>query len=300
MKKSIILLALLTAACGMFASNPKKTVSRYLEALSKEKYAAAYDRVSSRDQAAKTVEAFSSENAAGANPVMSNPAGKPRIEILDVEVDGEKAKVRVAVSPAGMAEGTPPVTQVYRLVKEGEDWRMFLGWAAQALLAEARRLREDGKLQEASEKYAKALEADPDNAEAYGEKLDAERLALVQEQKQSYLLNNVEVLNLKVTRGSGRGGPSASVSGKILNNGHRTLTQVEIGVYFLSADGKVIAERTYRPIPSSDVTYYGEDRTLRRGYVKDFGYIVEGPIPKEWAGKARAVVTRIEFEEERG
>lgn len=296
MRKAILIPVLLTAACGFFASTPDKVVRKYLDSLSKEKYEAAYRQVSLRDRAAKNLEAFSSEMSGGANPVLPNPAGRARIDLQDVSVDGERARVRVGVTPAGLAAGASPDAHAFRLLREDGSWRLFLGWEAQALVAEARRLREEGKLEEALEKYGKAVELDPDSAEADQGRSELDRQIQTRHAMQEYLQNNVEIIGFRVTRGSGRG-TAASISGRLLNNGHRTLSEVEIGVYFLSADGKVIGERTYRPIPSSDVTYYGEDRTLRRGAVREFGYIVEGTLPRSWSGKARAVVTRIEFEE---
>jgi len=297
MKKPLIVsLAALMTACGFFASTPGKVAAKYFDALSKEKYGAAYEHLSSRDRAVKNLEAFTAENTAGANPVMSTPAGRPVIDIQEPEIEADKARVRVTITPAGLAAGAPPpAPQIIRLIKEGNDWKLFLGWEAQSLVAEARRLQESGKLAEALEAFEKALKADPDSVDASDGQMQVDRLIHTRQLATSYMENNVEVIDLKVTRGGGRAG--ASVSGKILNNGHRTLSQVDIGIYFLAADGKVIAERSYRPIPSSDVTYYGEDRTLRRGGVKEFGYIVEGALPKAWTGKARALVTGIEFEE---
>jgi tetratricopeptide (TPR) repeat protein len=277
--------------CGWFGSNPGKSVGKYLGALAKEKYEAAYALASSRDRAAKTLEAFAVESAA-VNP-MKNAAGRSSFEIRGVTIEGDRATVEVTVTPAGGS----PSPQSFKVVKEADGWRLFLGWEAQALLAEGRKLRQEGRLPEALEKYQKAFELDPANTEASDGVAALERASRLVKLKQEYMETNLEIIGFKATPGRGRGGMGTTVSGRLLNNGHRTLTQVEVTVYFLDDDSRIVAEKTYRPIPSADIVFYGEGGSLKRGLTRDFGYVVDEPLPKEWAGKARARVTNVEFEE---
>src|SRR3990172_7529174 len=93
--------------------------------------------------------------------------------------------------------------------------------------------------------------------------------------RQEYMLNNVEVVGFRATKGTSRSG-GASVTGRLLNNGHRTLSLVEVTVQFLGASDSVVAERTFRPIPAIEVMYRDEERSLRKGGLKEFGFIVEG------------------------
>ncbi|MEE9219033.1 MAG: hypothetical protein V3U98_08190 [Acidobacteriota bacterium] len=296
MKKGIICLALLTVACGLFGSNPRKSVSKFLDALGEGEYETAYEYLSSRDRAVKSVEVFRSEGAAGVLP-----GGLPAqldYEVREVIVDGKQAKVHVALTAAGSAATQRGADlHLFELVEEDEGWKLFLGWEAQALLAEAHELRGAGEWHEALERLEKALELDPENSEAATARDEVlEQLHWI-ERTQSYMRNHVEVLGFKVTPDPRRAGPGTSVTGKILNNGHLTLSEVELTVYFLAEDGSVVAQKAYRPIPSIEVNYYGESPSLRRGSVKEFGYMVDGPLPPEWSGRARAMVTMIQIED---
>jgi hypothetical protein len=308
MKRSVVVLTLLCAGCGWFGSSPKRIVGRYLDAVAAGKHEKAYSLASARDRAARTLEAFSA--AAPADPLTRALAGG--YEIGEVSEEGEKAKVIVQLKGGGGGEtggqalGTgapgPGATvaisgsRTFRVVKEDGDWRLFLGWEAEALVAEARALREQGRLQEALEKYTKAAASDPDSAEAADGVTEMERAIRLAGMRQEYMLNNVEVVGFRATKGTGRAS-SASVTGRLLNNGHRTLSLVEVTVQFLSASDSVVAERTFRPIPATEVMYKDEERSLRKGGLKEFGFIVEGALPREWTGKARAYVSKIEFEE---
>jgi hypothetical protein len=317
-RRSVVALALLGAGCGWFGSSPKKVVGRYLDAVAAGKHQKAYGLVSARDRAARTLEEFTA--AAAADPLTRALAGG--YEIGEVSEEEERARVTVTLrgsaaspgAPAGEAPAgepgsggtaTPAVAQplggaalqrAFRVVKEEGDWKLFLGWEAEALVAEGRALREQGRLQEALEKYTKAAAADPDSAEAADGVAQVERDIRMAQLRQEYMLNNVEVVGFRATKGTGRTA-SASVTGRLLNNGHRTLSLVEVTVQFLGPSDAVVAERTFRPIPATEVMYRDEERSLRKGGLREFGFIVEGTLPREWTGEARAYVSKIEFEE---
>ncbi|TET68640.1 MAG: DUF2393 domain-containing protein [Candidatus Aminicenantes bacterium] len=110
------------------------------------------------------------------------------------------------------------------------------------------------------------------------------------EQKQAYI-DKVKILNLRVaeTRFEGLG-----VFGEIKNTGDKTLTKVEITIYFLDKNEKPIYEKTYLPVLVTDFSI-GDSKPLRPNYSEKFGYKTDD-APSEWTQKVRAKITNIEFE----
>lgn len=293
---TIVFLALMTCACGFFGSNPKKSVKKFLNALGEGNYQEAYEHVSAKDKEFKDLQTFMSEPASKWLP--EGVAIDSDYEIQSVDIDGSRAEVRVTFSgAAGGEEGEAGPTHVYRAIKDEGGWGVFLSWEAESLLAEAKRLQDEGKLREAQKMVNKALEVDPNNPAVLEASTNLERAMIAFERKDSYRRNHVEILNFRVRPDDRRAGPGTSVSGKILNNGHISLREVEVTVYFVSTDGKIISQQVFQPIPSADITYIGEKGLLKRGYVKDFGYIIDTRLPATWSGRARALITNIEFEE---
>jgi tetratricopeptide (TPR) repeat protein len=291
---TIIFLSLMTCACGFFGSNPKKSVHKFLTALASGDHAAAYEHVSERDKKFKDLQTFSSGSTLGLYP--EGVSAQTDYEITSVEAEGDRAEVRVSFESSG-SEDDGAAMRIYEVIKEGKKWGVFLNWEAEALMAEADQLRQEGNLRKALEKYNRILEFDPDNAAALEASSQVERQVALLEIKESYRQNHVEILNLKVLPDDRRAGPGTSVSGKILNNGHRTLREVEVTVYFVSENGQVVAQKVYRPVPATDLTYRTEMGYLQRGYVREFGYILDDPLPPTWSGRAQALITNIEFEE---
>lgn len=290
----VVLTALLTCACGFFGSNPKKTVKKFLGALADGEYIGAYEYVSAKDKAFKELQAFVSEPASKWLP--EGVAIDSDYEISSVDIEGSRAEVHVAFESSGSADGSP-VIQIYEVIKEGKTWGVFLNWEAEALMAEASQLREQGKLKEAVKLYNRILASDPDYMAALDASSEVERLIALLEITNQYRLNHMEILNFRVRPDDRRSGPGTSVSGTILNNGHRTLRLVEITVYFTSSDGKIVADKMFQPIPSTNFSYHGETGHLRRGGVREFGYILDKRLPSTWSGRAEALITKIEFEE---
>lgn len=290
----VVFTALLTCACGFFGSNPKKSVSKFLGALADGEYIGAYEYVSAKDKAFKDLQTFVSEPASKWLP--EGVAIDSDYEISSVDIEGSRAEVHVAFESSGSADGAP-VTRAYEVIKEGKTWGVFLNWEAEALMAEASQLREQGKLKKAMELYKRILAADPDHLEALDASSEVERLIALLEITNQYRLNHMEILNFRVRPDDRRTGPGTSVSGRILNNGHRTLRLVEVTIYFTSSDGKIVADKMFQPIPSTEITYRGETGHLRRGAVREFGYILDERLPPTWSGRAQALITKIEFEE---
>lgn len=110
------------------------------------------------------------------------------------------------------------------------------------------------------------------------------------EQKQAYI-DKVKILNLRVAEARFEG---VGVFGEIKNTGDKTLTKVEITIYFLDKNDKPIFEKTYPHVSVSKFSI-GDNEPLKPNYSTKFGY---GPddVPSDWAQKVRAKITNIEFE----
>lgn len=117
-------------------------------------------------------------------------------------------------------------------------------------------------------------------------KKDVEELEL----KQAYI-DKVKILNLRVAEAQFGG---LGIFGEIKNTGDKTLTEVEITIYFLDKNNKPIFEKTYLPVLVSDFSI-GNNKPLRPNYSEKFGYKPDD-IPSDWAQKVRTKITNIEFE----
>ncbi|MBS61782.1 hypothetical protein [Salinisphaera sp.] len=88
---------------------------------------------------------------------------------------------------------------------------------------------------------------------------------------------------------------------KIKNNGDRTLSRVEVTVYFSDAQGNVIAEEDYTPVLVSDYSFSGDNKPLKPGYIWQMErgkFYSAKNVPSEWQdGSAKAAITNIEFAE---
>lgn len=84
---------------------------------------------------------------------------------------------------------------------------------------------------------------------------------------------------------------------KLRNAGNRTLSKVQVTVYFYDAAGTAIAEEVYTPVLVS--SYSVDSAPLRPGYIwqgEQGRFLAAKQVPSEWlAGRATARVTSIEF-----
>ncbi|MFC1595652.1 hypothetical protein ACFL3X_01935 [Gemmatimonadota bacterium] len=85
--------------------------------------------------------------------------------------------------------------------------------------------------------------------------------------------------------------------GEIKNRGSRTVTYVELTVYFLDNVGRPIYENTYRPVNVSANSYGDAGKLLKPNYSRAFGYSADriDGIPSDWSGRVRAEVTEVRF-----
>ena len=84
------------------------------------------------------------------------------------------------------------------------------------------------------------------------------------------------------------------IFGEIKNTGDRTLSEVEIKVYYLDNQGQTIYEDTYHPVLVS--SWSSDSKSLKPNYSEKFGYNAD-KVPSEWSKKIKVYVTNIEFEE---
>jgi hypothetical protein len=112
-----------------------------------------------------------------------------------------------------------------------------------------------------------------------------------QDETKTYL-SSVDLLEIHVgdsTTGKG-------VFGEVKNSGDRTLSQVEITIYYLGSDGKPVFEKTYHPVLVTSLSF-GEDKIpLKPGYSKKFGVRLDD-APSEWRGEVEVKVTDVKFAE---
>jgi hypothetical protein len=87
---------------------------------------------------------------------------------------------------------------------------------------------------------------------------------------------------------------------KLRNNGSRTLSEVEVTVYFKDARGNVIAEEKYHPVLASSLSFRS-GKPFKPGHVwqQERGKFYKAErVPSEWQeGNIEAAVTDIEFAE---
>ena len=204
----------------------------------------------------------------------------------------------------------PKITESeeFYLVKEDDGWKVFLDWKTKkaekeredkvaSLLSDAKELRKSNKLHGAVKKYEEALTLDSEIVEAKEGLSETKQEIESFEEKQAYI-KNVILKDFKVSEGKkyGFGKAVPGVFGTIVNNGDRSLKEVEITVYFLNDEGTVIGEEDFHPVLVTEYSFGGDNKPLKPNYVKDFGYSVEDYAPSLWSKKAKAKITNIEFE----
>ena len=163
-----------------------------------------------------------------------------------------------------------------------------------SILREARELERKKDYAQASTKVVSALNIDPNSEDAleYSEELE-EKIA-EQQALQDYI-PNVEIIDFHARYFDRYDGKVPGVQFGVKNNGNKSLKRVEIIVYFYDDNGNAIYEEDYVPISEYSSRGLSE---LKPNYIermeKDRFYHVSG-LGAEWSGKAKAVVSEIEF-----
>ena len=221
----------------------------------------------------------------------------------------EKAEIEKSIAQKYKSGEVPTTTknEEFHLLKEKDGWKIFLDWKAKkaekekankvaALLSDAKDLRKSKKLHGAVKKYEEALTLNSEMVEAK-KGLSETNLEIESFEEKQVYIKKVALKEFKVSEGKkyGFGKAIPGVFGTIVNNGNRTLREVEITVYFLNDKGSVISEEDFHPVLVSEYSYSGDNKLLKPNYVKDFGYSVEDYAPSSWSKKAKAKITNIEF-----
>ena len=194
-------------------------------------------------------------------------------------------------------------------MKETDGWKVFLDLKTKkaekekadkiaTLLSDARDLRNSKKLHGAVNKYEEVLTLDSEMVDAKEGLTETRKEIEALEEKQAYI-KNVVLKDFKVSEGTKYefSEPEPGVFGTIVNKGNRSLTEVEITVYFLDENGTVIGEEDFHPVLVTEYSFGNDNKPLKPNYVKDFGYSVEDYAPSSWSREVRAKITNIEFGE---
>jgi hypothetical protein len=120
--------------------------------------------------------------------------------------------------------------------------------------------------------------------------------------EQEYIKNKLVLSNVKVMSGYGQfdvpgySTPKKGVSGTIKNIGDKSLSHVEITIYFLDSNNVRTGEKAGSVVNTESIM----DKTepLKPNYTKDFSAIVESDAPSSWAGKVEVEVSKIAFDKE--
>jgi hypothetical protein len=191
------------------------------------------------------------------------------------------------------------VEKVVNLVLEDGEWRVFQNLKLETILIDAREFEKEKDYAKAMTKVSTALEIDPMNdkannmADSIQEKIDEERA------KTDYF-SKIEIFEFeaRIFNKSSYSDGTPGVKFALKNNGDKTLSDVDVIVYFLDSDGRPIAEETFYPV-SSGIYCYTNCDPLKPNYVWRQGdkfYSIDTLGP-EWSGEATIEIKDIQFAE---
>jgi hypothetical protein len=86
------------------------------------------------------------------------------------------------------------------------------------------------------------------------------------------------------------------VFGEVKNTGDRTLTRVEITIYFLDKQGQPVFEKQFLAVIVGGGSFMRDDKPLKPGYSQKFG-VKADDAPSEWAKTVTVKVTDVDFEQ---
>jgi len=330
---------LLVSGCGKVGSNPKDVLSKYLDDSLHGRMAEAYEYISQKDKDVIRLQKYIEKQSADKDAFTESLTGKISYKIDDITIKGNHAEAKVSVtmpdfgsmfsdvmgvafmSAFGGADSEDiskmmaekykdkdiPMTttsQSYELVKEAGGWKVFLDLEKQekvsTLLGEAKKLRKEKKLKGALKKYEEVLELDSEEVTAKSGKTEVTKEITGFEKKQAYI-DKVKLYDFTAKYFSTYlDGKTPGVNFKIKNEGDKTLTKVEVTVYFKDAANNVIAEEDYHPVLVSEYSF-GDNKPLKPNYIwqmESGKFYTAKSVPSEWQeGNAVAKITDIKFEE---
>jgi len=86
------------------------------------------------------------------------------------------------------------------------------------------------------------------------------------------------------------------VFGEVKNTGDRTLTKVEITIYFLDKQGQSVFEKQFPAVIVGSGSFMRDDKPLKPGYSQKFG-VKADDAPSDWARTVTVKVTAVDFEQ---
>jgi len=189
------------------------------------------------------------------------------------------------------------VEKIVNLVLEDGEWRVFQNLKLETILIDAREFETEKDYAKAMTKVSAALEIDPMNDEANNiadsiqEKIDVERV------KTEYF-SKIEIFEFeaRIFNKSSYSDGTPGVTFALKNNGDKTLSDVDVIVYFLDADGRPIAEKTFYPVTSGIYCLTNCD-PLKPNYVWRQGdnFYSMDTLGPEWSGEATIEIKDIKF-----
>ena len=163
---------LVIAACGMFGSNPKDVLSKYLNATLNLQYEEGYKYISNKDKEIKQLKEFVSEHEQADTPIAKALINKCSYKVKGVIVSENQAiatvelvipdvlsilsdlmgatatsafgeekddnEVAKALAEKYKNKNLPMTTipETYKLIKEADGWKIFLDWETEKIEAE--------------------------------------------------------------------------------------------------------------------------------------------------------------------
>jgi TonB family protein len=282
-----------TAVAGLFGPSAEDALQAFMEAERQQDWAAAYGYVSAPDKAAKPLDAYLAEKTV-ADPFAALMLESMGYEIQSVTEEGDTAEATVSVTePDIPALGLDII------------W-MGLAAAFQPELTEEAITRElagryqDGGIPTVTTDQIFRLVKEEG---AWKVRLgwDEARAAAISalEEKRAYL-DQIELYDLAAETVDAFNGTRARVGFKLRNHGDRTLSKVEVTVYFKDKDGTTIAEERFHPVWVTRASAR-HDVPLKPNYIwqQERGKAFTAKsVPDEWqVGAIEAVITDIEFAE---
>jgi len=323
-------LALTAMVLAFGCANPREPLAKYLDASLHERYDEAYQYISSKDRAVKTLQEYKSEFSKEESPLGQLLLSKVSYNIKDIQIEKGKAKATVEITMPDFSsimgdllgaafasafgqkkdqkameqmladkykdKEMPMVTQsnTFNLIKESDGWKVFLNWEKQKkienLTKEAEKLEKDKNFVGAKGKYLEILKLDSESLNAGKKNKELDEKIANQKEKLGYI---DKVIIIESHIGQSFLG-EAGIFGELKNMGDRELTEVEITIYFLDKNDKPIFEKNYNPVLVSEFSFGDEGKPLKPGYSRKFGVRADD-APSEWSKKVQVKVTDIEF-----
>lgn len=315
-------LSILLVSCG--GSKSSSVVLKYLKAESASDYETAYSLLSSSDRSVKSLAEYKEQENSEFGLLFTEAVRKSTtFKVNDSSENGDSAIVKVEITQddysAAVSEmfgaafsgaskddlakkaenlkgnaSKKTTEKTFNLIKENGQWVIFFDWEKEIkikkLKEEAKKLEQDGILENLVSKYDEILALDSSNNEIL-----AKKNAVVE--KINYF-SKVAVYDFVAKYYEQYfGGKEVGVVFKVKNNGNKELKRVQLTVYFKDNSGNIIHEDKFTPV--SEYSWNSNNKSLKpnRIWQMDSGYYLKADnVPSEWKeGYADVKITDIDF-----